>query len=58
MAEQSTEQTIYGLTLAQHRERIKKLGAEKGLQGENLERITAMALELLPKIRLDESPHR
>jgi hypothetical protein len=31
MAEQTTEQTFYGLTLAQHRERIKKLGAEKGL---------------------------
>lgn len=58
MAEQTTEQTYYGLTLAQHRERIKKLGAEKGLQGEHLERITAKALEMLPTIRLDEPAQR
>ena len=44
MAEQTTEQTYYGLTLAQHRERIKKLGAEKGLQGEHLE-LQVAALE-------------
>lgn len=58
MAEQTTEQTYYGLTLAQHRDRIKKLAAEKGLQGERLERITAKALEMLPTIRLDESSQR
>lgn len=58
MAEQTNEQTYYGLTLSQHRERIKKLGAEKGLQGDDLERITEKALEMLPTIRLDEAAQR
>jgi len=58
MAEQTTEQTYYGLTLAQHRERIKKLGAEKGLKAEHLERITEKALAMLPTIRLDEAAQR
>jgi hypothetical protein len=58
MAEQAQEQTYFGLTLSQHRERLKKLAAEKGLQGEVLERITAKALEMIPTIRLDESTQR
>lgn len=58
MAEPTTEPTYYGLTLAQLRERIKKLAVEKGLEGEKLERIAAQALEMIPTIRIDDTSHR
>jgi hypothetical protein len=58
MADQANDKTYYGLTLAQHRDRIKKLAAEKGLKGDDLERITAKAVEMIPTIRLDESSQR
>ena len=58
MADQANEKTYYGLTLTQHRDRIKKLAAEKGLKADDLERITAKAVEMIPTIRLDDSPQR
>ena len=58
MAEPSSDPLYYGLTLAQFRERIKKIAVDKGLQGEKLERITAKALELIPMIRLDDAAQR
>jgi hypothetical protein len=58
MAETANEPMYYGLTLAQFRERIKKIAVEKGLQGEKLERVAARALEMIPTIRLDEAAQR
>jgi hypothetical protein len=58
MADSATEPTYFGLTLAQFRERIKKLAVEKGLQGEKLERVAAQALEMIPTLRLDDASQR
>ncbi|GJD36896.1 hypothetical protein [Methylobacterium aerolatum] len=58
MADTANEPMYYGLTLAQFRERIKKLATEKGLKGEKLERVAAQALDMIPTIRLDEASQR
>lgn len=58
MADPTTEPTYFGLTVAQMRERIKKLAVEKGLEGEKLERVCAQALEMIPTIRLDDASQR
>lgn len=58
MAETTTQSVYYGLTLAQFRERIKKLAVEKGLEGETLERVTAKALDMIPTLRLDDAQQR
>ncbi|MDP4022928.1 hypothetical protein Q8W71_09865 [Methylobacterium sp. NEAU 140] len=54
----TTEQTYYGLTLSQHRERIKKLATERGLSGDVLERVVARAVDLIPTIRVTEPAQR
>jgi hypothetical protein len=56
--EQATEKNYYGLTLAQHAERIRKLAAERGLKGDVLERVTAKAVEMIPSIRLNDGAQR
>lgn len=58
MTETTKDTTYYGLTLAQFRERLKKIAAEKGLQGDTMERVVARALEMIPTIRIDDAPQR
>ena len=58
MADSATERTYYGLTLSQHRERIKKLATERGLAGDVLERVVAQAVELIPTVRVSEAAQR
>ena len=56
--DQAADKTYFGLTLSQHAERIRKLAAERGLTGETFERVTAMALEMIPTIKLTEANRR
>ncbi|MBE7200420.1 hypothetical protein ACLBX9_29255 [Methylobacterium sp. A49B] len=56
--DQATEKTYFGLTLSQHSERIRKLAAERGLTGETFDRVTAKAVEMIPTIRLTDTPQR
>ncbi|MGH1571355.1 hypothetical protein ACRAWG_12485 [Methylobacterium sp. P31] len=56
--EQATEKTYFGLTLAQHAERIRKLALERGLTGDIFERVTAKAVEMIPTIRLNDGAQR
>ena len=56
--DQATEKTYFGLTLAQHADRIRILATERGLTGDVFERVTKQAVEMIPTIRLTESAHR
>lgn len=56
--DQEKEKTYYGLTLAQHAERIRKLASDQGLTGDVFDRVTAQAIEMIPTIRVNEGPQR
>jgi hypothetical protein len=56
--DRTTDETYFGLTLAQHAERIRKLATERGLTGDVFDRVTAKALAILPTIRLNEPAQR
>ncbi|MCJ2085973.1 hypothetical protein MKK88_08185 [Methylobacterium sp. E-005] len=56
--DQAPEKTYFGLTLAQHAERIRKLATERGLTGEVFDRVTAKAVAMIPTIRLNDNTQR
>jgi hypothetical protein len=56
--EEATEKTYFGLTLAQHAERIRKLATERGLTGDVFDRVTAKAVAMIPTVKVNDAAQR